>query len=181
MMNSAVIVSKGKVGFAQKPIPVPTMNQVLVKVESAALNPSDILFMKGLYKIKLDFPYTPGWEGAGTVVKCGNPKYNDMLINKRVAFMKVSELNEYKVGGAFADYAVADLRGIIPIHDEISFDHAASSVVNPLTAICMVDRLVELKSKACIVTAAASQLGRMLVKLCMKEGITPICTVRKEN
>ena len=41
---------------------------MLIKVESAALNPSDILFMRGQYNIKLDYPYTPGWEGSGIIV-----------------------------------------------------------------------------------------------------------------
>lgn len=36
------------------------------------MNPSDILFMKGKYNIKLNYPYTPGWEGSGTVVKTGD-------------------------------------------------------------------------------------------------------------
>jgi NADPH:quinone reductase-like Zn-dependent oxidoreductase len=128
----------------------------LVKVESAALNPSDILFMKGLYKIKLDLPFTPGWEGSGTVHAVGEEKYKQALLGKRVAFMKIGELVQYKIGGAFADYALADVRGLIPIQDSISFDQAASSIVNPYTAICMVDRLVELKSKCTILTAAAS-------------------------
>ena len=46
-------------------------NQLLIKVESCALNPSDILFMRGKYKGKINFPYTPGWEGSGTVVAVG--------------------------------------------------------------------------------------------------------------
>jgi len=52
--------------------------------------------------------------------------------------------------------------------------------VNPLTALGMVDRLKELGSQATIISAGASQLGRMLIKLCQKENIVPICTVRKE-
>jgi NADPH:quinone reductase len=42
-----------------------------VKVESATLNPSDILFMRGKYNVKLNYPYTPGWEGSGVVVAAG--------------------------------------------------------------------------------------------------------------
>ena len=45
----------------------------------------------------------------------------------------------------------------------------------------MVDRLKQLNSKVTIVTAAASQIGRMIIKLCHQEGITPICTVRREE
>ena len=80
-----------------------------------------------------------------------------------------------------AEYIVTDVRGLIPIADDVSFEQASSLFVNPLTALGMVDRLKELGSKCTIVTAAASQIGRMIIKLCHQEGIIPICTVRREE
>ena len=80
-----------------------------------------------------------------------------------------------------AEYIVTDVRSIIPIGDDISFEQGASLFVNPLTAIGVVDRLKELRSRATIVTAGASQIGRMIIKLCHQEGIIPICTVRREE
>lgn len=91
-MNSVMISGPGEISFGRMPKPTAEdlkPGQVLIKVEAAALNPSDILFMRGKYTgIKLDYPYTPGWEGSGTIVAVGSKltKYN--LINKRVAFMK---------------------------------------------------------------------------------------------
>jgi len=87
-MNSVLITSNGKFGFGQIPRPTPGPNQVLIKVDSAALNPSDILFMKGLYNIKLKYPYTPGWEGSGTVVEVGPGLLTSYFKDKRVAFNK---------------------------------------------------------------------------------------------
>jgi len=55
-----------------------------------------------------------------------------------------------------ADYVVTTTRSILPIPEDIDFDHASSFIVNPLTAIGMVERVKELKAKSCIVTAAAS-------------------------
>ena len=80
-----------------------------------------------------------------------------------------------------ADYCVTSANSIIPIPSDakISFDEAATFFVNPLTAYCMVHRVKELKSKCCIVTAAASQIGKMIIKLLIKNDITPICTVRR--
>merc|ERR1712060_272975 len=69
----------------------------------------------------------------------------------------------------------------IPLGDDLSFEEGCSHFVNPLTAIGMVDRLKVLKVKTVIITAAASQLARMVIKICKAEGITPICTVRKED
>ncbi len=87
-MNSVLITSNGKFGFGQIPKPKPGPNQVLIKVDSAALNPSDILFMKGLYNIKLKYPFTPGWEGSGTVVEVGPGLLSSYFQGKRVAFNK---------------------------------------------------------------------------------------------
>lgn len=130
----------------------------------------------------MKFPYTPGWEGSGTVVETGGGGFlNGFLKGKRVAFVKQAEIGTYKVGGAFAEYMVTDNRSVIPITDEVSFEQASTYFVNPLTAVCMVERCVDLKSKACIVTAAASQIGRMLIPLLLMNGITPIMTVRREE
>jgi NADPH2:quinone reductase len=62
-----------------------------------------------------------------------------------------------------ADYMVTSLRYIIPIPDSIDSESASAFFINPLTAIGMVDRVKQLKAKACIVTAAASQIGRMII------------------
>jgi NADPH2:quinone reductase len=70
--------------------------------------------------------------------------------------MKAFELNTYNIGGAFAEYCVTDVAHCIPISDSFTFEEAASFIVNPITAVCMVERIKKLKSKAVIITAAAS-------------------------
>lgn len=70
---------------------------------------------------------------------------------------------------------------VIPIPDGIEFDQAASFFVNPLSAVCMIERVKDLKSKCCIVTAAKSAIAQMLIKMLVKNGITPIMTVRREE
>ena len=80
-----------------------------------------------------------------------------------------------------ADYCVTTANSIMPIPEDvnISYDEAATFFVNPLTAYCMVERVKELRSKCCIVTAAASQIGKMIIKLLIANQIVPICTVRR--
>lgn len=121
--------------------------------------------MRGKYNIKLKYPYTPGWEGSGTVVQVGTGFALQALLGKRVAFTKQFETQNYQVGGAFADYAITNLRGVIPLSEDFSFEEAAAFVINPLTAVAMVERCQELGSRACIVTAASSQIARMIIKL----------------
>ena len=92
MMNSVQIDAKGRIEFGQSPIQKPGPNQVLIKVHSAPINPSDVLFMKGLYPgIKVKFPFTPGWEGAGTVTEAGPGMLSQWFVGKRVAFNKAPE------------------------------------------------------------------------------------------
>jgi NADPH:quinone reductase-like Zn-dependent oxidoreductase len=116
---------------------------VLIKVEAATLNPSDILFMRGLYNIKLHYPYTPGWEGAGTVMLAGegSSPATQALVGKRVAFMKSFEFGAYKEGGSYAEYCITNAMQAFPVSNDMTFDEVASFVVNPMTAVCMVERV----------------------------------------
>ena len=143
-MNSVLITKSGEIAFGKKQSPDKKKlgaNQVLIKVEAAALNPSDILFMRGKYNMMPVYPYTPGWEGSGTVVAVGPGLLNQFLMGKRVAFMKQNEFGPMKIGGAMADYCVTTNKSIIPLTDDFTFEQASSFFVNPLTAICMVDRV----------------------------------------
>ena len=105
-MNSVLITGNGTYGFGQVPIQQPGKDHVLIKVEAATLNPSDILFMQGKYNVKLNYPYTPGWEGSGVVVSAGEGSHAQSLVGKRVAFMKSFEVGTYQYGGSFAEYCV---------------------------------------------------------------------------
>ena len=91
-------------------------------MHSAALNPSDILFMRGKYNVKVNYPYTPGWEGSGTVISSGPGMFAEWLVGKRVAFNKQFEVASFVWGGAMAEYIVTDIRGVIPIADDVSFE-----------------------------------------------------------
>ena len=107
--------------------------------------------------MRLKYPYTPGWEGSSTVMEAGPGMLSQMLVGKRVAFMKANEQGRTpKFGGAMAEYCVTDVKCLLPIGDDLSFEEACSHFVNPLTALGMVDRLKELKVKTVIITAAAS-------------------------
>ena len=69
--NSDVEIAIQSLRIVEKPTPKPGPGQVLVKIEAAPCNPSDLLFIQGHYGIKKVLPAIPGWEGAGTVVESG--------------------------------------------------------------------------------------------------------------
>lgn len=88
---------------------------MLIKVEAAPLNPSDLYFMEGLYGdlAKFNYPISPGWEGAGTVIETGGGFLAWLVKGKRVAFSKADEgkegeKNGFKIGGAYAEYAITN-------------------------------------------------------------------------
>ena len=72
---AVVSPSKGKLQIKKIEVPTPGKGEVLIKVEAAPLNPSDLYCMKGFYDdfdvFKFNYPTVPGWEGAGTVVASG--------------------------------------------------------------------------------------------------------------
>ena len=69
----------------EQPVPKPRPGQVLVKIEAAPCNPSDLLLLQGRYGVLKSLPTVPGWEGAGRVVASGGGWLAGWLNNKRVA------------------------------------------------------------------------------------------------
>lgn len=70
--------------------------------------------------------------------------------------MKSFEFGMYNDGGSYAEYCVTNAAQVFPISGDLDFDDIASFVVNPMTAVCMIERIKQLKSKCVIITAAAS-------------------------
>ena len=87
------------------------------------------------------------------------------LVDKKVAFSPTME------SGTYTQYAIAKSGQCLPIDDEISFEHASMSFVNPLTAMALLGHAKEKKAKTVIANAAASALGRMFNRLIPPEGI----------
>lgn len=104
---------------------------------------------------------------------------------KKVAFSKANEEmvegGTIKIGGSYAQYAVTNAYQCVPLDDEISFNEGASFFVNPLTAIGLVELVTEEKGTSVVITAAASQLGKMMIRLFQDENVEVIATVRKED
>lgn len=67
-----------------KPMPQSGRGQVLVKIEAAPCNPSDLLCLQGLYGVRKTLPSVPGWEGAETVIQAGGSLRRCILLGRRV-------------------------------------------------------------------------------------------------
>lgn len=160
----------------EKPTPKPGPGQVLIKVEASPCNPSDILLLQALYGTKKTLPLVPGWEGSGTVVAHGGGFLPWWLMGKRVACAIQTDID-----GLWAEYCLVDAKSCIPLKKGVSFEQGSTLIINPLTAVGMVDTAVRGKHAAIIQTAAASQVGRMVLKLAQEAGIPVINIVRRKN
>lgn len=157
----------------EKPLPELKENQVLVKVSAAAVNPSDLMFMRELYGFTKDLPVVPGFEASGRVV-AGEGAYGRWLVGKRVA-CGVQATGD----GTWAEYVAVGTTMCMPLLGGVSDEQGAMLLVNPFTAWALLEK-ARRGHKAAVHTAAASALGRMLLKLAQKTNFPVIHIVRRE-
>jgi hypothetical protein len=121
---------------------------------------------------RLDESMPVGNEGAGVVIKTGSSDAAKALMGKTVAM----------IGGAmYAQYRVLKARDVLPLPDGTTAAEGASCFVNPLTALGMTETMRREGHKALVHTAAASNLGQMLNKICIKDGISLVNIVRSKE
>lgn len=156
--------------LAEIDVPKPGAGQVLIKVIQSGVNPSDLHFIKGEYGIPRVKGMPAGFEGCGTVVAAGEG--GEGLVGQRVGFIATAS-------GAWAEYALSDIKSCFPVHPSVSDDDAAALYVNPLTAIAMVEEVKATGSKCFILSAAASQLCKLMIGLAEQEGLSVIALVRR--
>ncbi|GGD77582.1 zinc-binding dehydrogenase [Croceicoccus mobilis] len=174
----------------------PTGSTVLVRMEAAPINPSDLgllfaaadvenaEYSQGRIVAQMPEKVTnamaarhgkampAGNEGAGTVVAAGDDPAAQALMGKRVACVP---------GTAYGTYATCDAAMAMPLDDDITAEQAASSFVNPMTSLGFVETMKAEGAKGIIHAAAASNLGQMLLRICLSDGIPIINIVRSDE
>jgi NADPH2:quinone reductase len=198
----SLVTSHGtlELSLHEVPIPVPAANEVLVRVEASPINPSDLgLLLAGANMTTAHVAGTPerpvvtasltedmlralsarvdrslpvGNEGAGTVVAAGSSSTAQALLGKTVAMAG---------GSMYAQYRAVDAAACLVLPEGITARDGASSFVNPLTALGMVETMRREGHRGLVHTAAASNLGQMLVKLCVEDGVPLVNVVRKPH
>ncbi|MFZ1681168.1 MAG: zinc-binding dehydrogenase [Rhizobiaceae bacterium] len=156
--------------------PAPAEGQVLIRVSRASVNPSDVMFIKGLYGQPRMKGRPAGFEGSGIVTVSGGGALGDAMVGRRVAFA-TGQSN----WGSWADFAIADARSVIPLIDGVSDIDGAALIVNPLTALAMFDLVREEGQKSFVLTAGASQLCKLMMGVAAEEGFRPIAIVRRDD
>ena len=186
-----------QLSLVEMPIPEPAADQVVVKVEATPINPSDLGLLIGpadmstakasgsgadikvtakvpqqalpFIAARLDQAMPVGNEGAGTVIKAGSSEAAQALLGKTVS----------AVGGSmYSQYRLLKATDCQPLPAGTTAAEGASWFVNPLTALGMTETMKREGHKALVHTAAASNLGQMLNKICLEDGIPLVNIVR---
>jgi NADPH:quinone reductase-like Zn-dependent oxidoreductase len=142
---------------------------------ASPINPSDLGFIKGSYGYQKPFPIVPGFEGSGTVVAAGRGLLPHLWIGRRVA-CAVSA-----TAGTWAQYLVTRAMHCIPLSKHLSLEQGAMMVVNPMSALAFFDMVKDGKHAAIVNTAAASALGRIIVRLGRRHHVPVINIVRRQQ
>lgn len=159
----------------ERPVPKPRRGQVLVKIAAVPCNPSDLLLLQGKYGTLKTLPTVPGWEGAGTVVATGGGLLGRWLLGKRVACAVRSDRD-----GTWAEYVVANADNCIALKKAVPMEQGASLIINPLTALAMLETARRAGHQAAVHTAGASQVGRMMIAIAADLNYPLINVVRRE-
>jgi NADPH:quinone reductase len=189
-----------EISLHEVPVPAPAANEVLVRVEASPINPSDLGVLiagadmttatvagpperptvtaslgagaLGGLAARVDKSLPVGLEGAGTVVAAGSSPAAQALSGKRVGIAG---------GGMYSQYRVVDASVCLVLPESATARDGASSFVNPLTALGMLETMRREGHSGLVHTAAASNLGQMLVKLCISDGVPLVNVVRKTD
>jgi NADPH2:quinone reductase len=193
------LVTEGGVlelSLAEVPVPDPAADEVVVRVEATPINPSDLGLLLGAADVstlksaggtvtaqvpqaamramagRVGQSMPVGNEGAGVVVRAGASPEAQALIGKAVAML----------GGAmYATHRTIKARDALVLPPDAAPADGASCFVNPLTALGMVGTMRLEGHTGLVHTAAASNLGQMLNKICLKDGVPLVNIVRGEQ
>lgn len=196
----STVSDDGRVTLAMREFDLaePGPDEVVVRVEASPINPSDLgmLFANAdleaaestgtdelpavsaplsaevlaSQQARLGQAMYTGNEGGGTVVAAGSSDAAQALLGKVVGFLS---------GNAYATYRTVNAASCLPMHDGTTGEQAAACFVNPLTALGMVETMKAEGHTALVHTVGASNLGQMLNRICLDDGVALVNIVRK--
>jgi NADPH2:quinone reductase len=189
-----------EISLQRVPTAPPAADEVVVRVEASPLNPSDLGLLFGAADMtkatasgtasnpvitapvpaplmkamtgRVGDSMPVGNEGAGIVIKAGSSDAAHALLGKTVAVLG---------GSMYSQFRTLKVAQCMALPQGTKPSEGASCFVNPLTALSMVETMRLEKHTALVHTAAASNLGQMLNKICLKDGVSLVNIVRKPD
>jgi NADPH:quinone reductase-like Zn-dependent oxidoreductase len=163
------------VALHDDPDPAPGPRDVLVRMEAAAINPSDMLLLRGRYFARPEPPAPVGGEGAGIVVDAG-PQADQGLLGKRVIVLPTYTY------GTWAEKVVVPDDKVVEVPPDADPLQLAMLPINPATAHVMLTRFVDLKPGDWVGQPGAnSAVGRLVIALAQLRGIKTLNVVRRDE
>lgn len=196
----STVTHDGRVTLAMREFEVaqPGPDEVVVRIEASPINPSDLGMLFGgadlsaaestgtdelpavsapmseavlaTQRARIGKPMPAGNEGGGTVIAAGSSDAAQALLGKVVGFLS---------GNAYATYRTVNVASCLTMHDGTTAEQAAACFVNPLTALGMVETMRAEGHTALVHTVGASNLGQMLNRICLDDGVGLVNIVRK--
>jgi NADPH:quinone reductase len=189
-----------RLALAEKPVDPPGDDEVVVRLEAVPVNPSDLMTLlagadpaeattegqasapgtcipvppetASAYRGRIGTPLEPGLAGAGTVIATG--RNCERMIGRRVAALSMRR-------GTFGQYVTVSTAECALLPQGVSSREGADVFCNPMTALAIAETVRLEGHRALIHTAAASNLGRMLVRICQEDGIPLVNVVRRDE
>ncbi|MGC5323921.1 quinone oxidoreductase family protein [Brevibacillus sp. SYSU BS000544] len=144
------------------PTPKPTGHEVLIEVKAIGVNFADTARREGKYVVKTPLPFVPGAEIAGIVVAVGD-QVSTVQVGSRVVTLIES--------GGYAEYALADSRGLFPVPEGVKFEQAVALPLQGLSAYHILKTMGNLQpGERVLVHAAAGGVGLLAVQLAKQFG-----------
>jgi NADPH:quinone reductase-like Zn-dependent oxidoreductase len=153
----------------ESPIPTPKAHEVLIRVTARNINPSDIMFIRGMYGIVPKLPSSAGFEACGVVEK--GDEAGKVKEGTRVMFTAI---------GTWRDYICLPSAMVIPVPDAMPDEVACQAFVNPMTAFAMIQKSGLKTGDWLLITAGASAFGKFAIQMAKAQGIKVAATVRHD-
>lgn len=156
-----------------KPIENPKAHEILVRMITSPINPSDLIPITGAYAHRISLPNIPGYEGVGIVVAVGDAVSKDLL-GKRVLALRGE--------GTWQQYVTAPAEFAVVLPKTIDDYTAAQLYINPLTAFVICTEVLQLRATdILVVNACGSAIGRIFAQLSAIIGFTLIAVTRNDT
>lgn len=156
-------------------VPVPKKGEVLVRMHAAPVNPADLARVReAVGEGAVDF--IPGTEGCGLVVAAGGGLLPRFYLGRRVACT-----SHHRSSGTWAEYMVTTAGSCFPVGKKISDEQASMMIVNPMTALALLDIARKGRHRALVSTAANGALGTLIHTFSESRGIEVLNVVRTEE
>ncbi len=156
--------------LVDSPIPTPKPHEVLIRVTARNINPSDIMFVRGMYGITPKLPSSAGFEASGVVEK--GDEAGKVKPGTRVMFTAI---------GTWREYLCLPAALVIPVPDAMPDEVACQAFVNPMTAFAMIEKSGLKADEWLLITAGASAFGKFAIQMAKAKGIKVAATVRHDS